>query len=113
MSVFSVVIPAYNEEDGITEIMQRVLAIRAQVQELGFEDVELIVVDDGSSDQTPALVAAEEGAVLVQHVKNAGYGAALKTGFAAANGDLDWVSGCRWDLSAGVFSGPLSVGVRQ
>ena len=89
MSVFSVVIPAYNEEDGISEIMQRVLAIRPQVQELGFEDVELIVVDDGSGDQTPAIVAAQEGAHLVQHVKNAGYGAALKTGFAAANGD--WI----------------------
>jgi glycosyltransferase involved in cell wall biosynthesis len=47
------------------------------------------VVDDGSSDRTAELVRAQPGATLVQHAKNGGYGAALKTGFAAATGE--WV----------------------
>ncbi|MEZ4718379.1 MAG: glycosyltransferase family 2 protein [Caldilineaceae bacterium] len=89
MAVFSVVIPAYNEEDGIRAIMQRVLAVRPEIQAAGFDDLELIVVDDGSGDHTGALVAAEPGVRLIRHAKNAGYGAALKTGFAAATGE--WI----------------------
>ena len=89
MALFSVVIPAYNEEDGIRAIMQRVLAVRPEIQAAGFDDLELIVVDDGSGDHTAALVAAEPGVRLIRHAKNAGYGAALKTGFAAATGE--WI----------------------
>ncbi|GIV69590.1 glycosyltransferase [Caldilinea sp.] len=89
MATFSVVIPAYNEEDGIGEIMQRVLATREKLREVGFDELELIVVDDGSKDRTAELVRAQPGAILVQHARNSGYGAALKTGFAAASGE--WI----------------------
>lgn len=89
MSGFSVVIPAYNEEDGILDIIRRVLAVRTQVQQEGFDDLELIVVDDGSTDRTSAIVAAQQDVRLIRHAHNAGYGAALKTGFAAANGE--WI----------------------
>lgn len=88
MTTLSVVIPAWNEEDGIQEIMDRVLAIRPDLPPVGVEDLELIVVDDGSSDRTAELVAACEGARLIQHEVNGGYGAALKTGFAAAQGEF-------------------------
>ena len=89
MTTLSVVIPAYNEEDGIQAVMDRVLAIRPALAEAGFADLELIVVDDCSSDQTAALVAATPGARLIQHGCNGGYGAALKTGFTSAR--HDWV----------------------
>lgn len=89
MSLFSVVIPAYNEEDGIREIMARVLAIFPALRTAGLDGLELIVVDDGSSDRTAAIVAETPGVRLIRHARNAGYGAALKTGFAAARGD--WV----------------------
>ncbi|MFO7634181.1 MAG: glycosyltransferase [Caldilinea sp.] len=89
MTMLSVVIPAYNEEDGIREIMERVLAVRDALRTVGIDDLELLVVDDGSSDRTAELVQAQPGATLVQHAKNGGYGAALKTGFAAAAGE--WV----------------------
>jgi glycosyltransferase involved in cell wall biosynthesis len=89
MTTLSVVIPAYNEEDGIQEIMTRVLAVRPQLAAVGIDDLELIVVDDGSKDRTPELVAAQSGARLIRHAKNGGYGAALKTGFAAARGE--WI----------------------
>jgi glycosyltransferase involved in cell wall biosynthesis len=86
-SVLSVVIPAYNEEDGITAAVERVLAVRPELAGVGVE-LELIVVDDGSADRTAEIVAACPGARLVRHPTNRGYGAALKTGFNAARGDL-------------------------
>lgn len=89
MTTLSVVIPAYNEEGGIQEIMERILAVRAELTTVGVDDLELIIVDDGSSDRTPELVEAQPGARLIRHAKNGGYGAALKTGFAAAKGE--WV----------------------
>ncbi|HQY94935.1 MAG: DPM/DPG synthase family glycosyltransferase [Caldilinea sp.] len=89
MTTLSVVIPAYNEEDGIRSIMERVLAVRDALREVGVDTLELLVVDDGSSDRTAELVRSQPGATLVQHAKNGGYGAALKTGFAAASGE--WV----------------------
>ncbi len=89
MTCLSVVIPALNEEDGIEAVMGRVLAMRAPLHEAGIQDLELIVVDDGSTDRTPELVEATAGARLIRHARNGGYGAALKTGFAAAGGD--WI----------------------
>jgi glycosyltransferase involved in cell wall biosynthesis len=91
MTTLSVVIPAYNEEGGIRSIMERVLAVRDALREVGVDELELLVVDDGSSDRTAELVRAQPGATLVQHAKNGGYGAALKTGFAAARAN-GWAS---------------------
>jgi len=85
--VLSVVIPAYNEEDGIAAIVERVLAVRPELAGVGV-DLELVVVDDGSADRTAEVVAVCPGARLVCHPTNRGYGAALKTGFNAARGDL-------------------------
>ncbi|MFU8773021.1 MAG: glycosyltransferase family 2 protein [Anaerolineales bacterium] len=92
MTSLSVVIPAYNEERGIAAIMQRVLAIREDLTQVGIEELELLVVDDGSKDQTAQvatdLAHNEQGVRLIQHQHNRGYGAALKTGFSNAKGDL-------------------------
>lgn len=87
-NMLSVVIPALNEQDGITTIVQRVLAVGPALAKIGVPGLELIVVDDGSKDRTPEIVRSIPGARLVQHPHNKGYGAALKTGFQAANGDL-------------------------
>jgi glycosyltransferase involved in cell wall biosynthesis len=88
MTTLSVVIPAYNEEDSIEAVMQRVLAIRPSLPAAGVDDLELIVVNDGSRDRTAELVLATPGVRLLTHKRNGGYGAALKTGFAAARGEL-------------------------
>lgn len=84
----SVIIPAWNEEDSIAAIMDRVLAVAPALEEIGIGGLELIVVDDGSSDRTAAIVHACPGARLVCHPTNRGYGAALKSGFHAARGEL-------------------------
>ncbi len=89
MTILSVVIPAYNEQDAITDVMQRVLAVRPALAEVGVDSLELIVVDDGSRDRTAELVAATADVRLIRHARNGGYGAALKTGFAAAQGE--WI----------------------
>jgi hypothetical protein len=83
--ILTVVIPAYNEADGIAGIIERVLATRPALAALGME-LELIVVDDGSHDGTAEAVADCPEVCLVQHRTNYGYGAALKTGFARARG---------------------------
>ncbi|MDE2291016.1 MAG: glycosyltransferase family 2 protein, partial [Elusimicrobia bacterium] len=76
-SAVSVVVPSFNEEDGIADVvagLRRALAGREH---------EILVVDDGSSDATAARAKAA-GASVVQHPVNRGYGRALVTGLAAA-----------------------------
>lgn len=88
MTILSVVIPAFNEENGIKDIVQRVLAVKGALSEAGIDDLELIVVDDGSRDRTAEVAGQIPGVRLIRHPKNRGYGAALKTGFANARGEL-------------------------
>ncbi len=85
--MLSVVIPAYNEEDGIAEIVERVLAVETKLSGIGV-GLELLVVDDGSKDRTAEIVRGYPAVRLLQHNPNRGYGAALKTGFCAAKGDF-------------------------
>jgi glycosyltransferase involved in cell wall biosynthesis len=87
MTTLSVVIPAYNEEDGIEEISRRVLAVEPALQDVGVNRLELIVVDDGSSDKTGEIAGSIEGVRLITQ-ENKGYGGALKTGFSSAEGEL-------------------------
>ena len=88
MTTLSVVIPAYNEESGIKEIAQRVLDVRAALEGVGVGRLELLVVDDGSRDKTAAIAGSMADVKVIQHPTNKGYGAALKTGFGQAEGEL-------------------------
>jgi len=88
MHALSVVIPAYNEENGIADIVERVLSVKEPLAKAGVSDMELIVVDDGSRDRTAEIVEGCPGVRLIRHATNKGYGAALKTGFSSAKGDL-------------------------
>jgi hypothetical protein len=86
VELLSIVIPAYNEEDGIAPIVERVLRLRPALRGCDAE-LELIVVDDGSRDRTAEIVSRYPEVCLVRHRTNHGYGAALKTGFAHARGE--------------------------
>lgn len=88
MTTLSVVIPAYNEELGINDIACRVLSVRKSLAESGVDQLELLVVDDGSKDHTSQIAGQIEGVRLISHPVNKGYGAALKTGFSMARGEL-------------------------
>ena len=86
--ILSIVIPAYNEENGIAEIAKRVLAVGPALKAVGVDKLELLVVDDGSKDRTAEVAESISGVSLIRHPKNKGYGAALKTGFSKASGEL-------------------------
>ena len=78
MSV-SVIIPAFNEEKTVAHVVNVVKSLKY----IG----EIVVVDDGSTDQTSKF-AEEAGAKVIHHIKNRGKGAAIKTGFKNSNGDI-------------------------
>jgi glycosyltransferase involved in cell wall biosynthesis len=82
----TLVVPAYNEENGIEGVVERLAAL-----DLGVP-VEILVVNDGSTDGTSAVLerlSAEVAALrVIDHGTNRGYGAALKTGFAAAKNEV-------------------------
>ncbi len=84
----TVVIPAYNEESGIAQIASRVLATRDELAAIGVSEFELLIVDDGSHDDTARIAAGIPGVNLIRHPTNKGYGAALKTGFNQSQADL-------------------------
>lgn len=79
-SSLSIIIPAYNEADFIGTVLDRIKALE------GAADWEILVVDDGSSDET-ADVAKAHGARVIRHPYNLGNGASVKSGALAARGD--------------------------
>ena len=78
----SVVIPVFNERETIVEILSRVHRV------LDGRDSELVVVDDGSTDGTREALRSIAGIRLIEHERNLGKGAALRTGFASVTGDV-------------------------
>lgn len=82
--MISVVVPAYNEQDAIAPT---IAAIRAMLDGAGWPDGEIVVIDDGSTDDTAAR-AQTAGAIVIRHPANAGYGRSLKDGIRAAKHDL-------------------------
>jgi dolichol-phosphate mannosyltransferase len=79
----SVLVPVYNEEAGVAEVIRRVAAIPV--------DKEIIVVDDCSTDGTPEILAELQrevvGLRVIRHPTNRGKGAAVRTAMDAATGD--------------------------
>lgn len=85
---FSVVVPAFNEENAAADTLD---TIRAAIG--NDAKYEVIVVNDGSTDTTATALAEyvdrnPDGILIVNHQKNRGYGAALKTGIRNASSDL-------------------------
>lgn len=80
----TVLIPAYNEEDGIGGVLD---ALQELMRTRGI-DGELIVIDDGSTDNTALVAESRNGVRLIRHDSNRGYGSALKTGIRQAKHDF-------------------------
>lgn len=82
----SVVLPAYEEAARIGDSVRRV---REDVgKAIGVDQLEIVVVDDGSLDDTTAVAEAAGADRVIRHVVNRGKGAAVRTGMLAATGDV-------------------------
>lgn len=91
--MLSIIIPAYNEEKNVAAVVH---SLRQHLAQCGYADTEIVLVNDGSSDETGSIVRAlaanESGIVFVDHQRNRGIGAAIRSGLAKAKGDYICVS---------------------
>jgi glycosyltransferase involved in cell wall biosynthesis len=81
----SIIIPVFNEENTVKEIIQQVENVPLSIEK------EIIVVNDGSRDNTASILRSLNGRfnfIFLEHQKNLGKGAAIKTGLGAASGDF-------------------------
>jgi glycosyltransferase involved in cell wall biosynthesis len=79
MKKISVIIPAHNETQTIGDVVRKIRSL--------YPDFEIIVIDDGSTDDTAA-VAKNAGVKVYSHPYNLGNGAAIKSGIRTASGDI-------------------------
>jgi glycosyltransferase involved in cell wall biosynthesis len=75
----SIIIPSYNEELAIEEVLREVVRY--------YKNSEIIVIDDGSTDTTKEKIG-QFNTKVITHRKNRGYGAAIKTGIQNASNDI-------------------------
>jgi len=83
----SIIIPCFNEEATISEVLRRV--IDSEVMGLSLE---VVIIDDGSTDGSVKIIEAaahsDTRVHIEKHASNCGKGAAIRTGFKAAKGDI-------------------------
>jgi glycosyltransferase involved in cell wall biosynthesis len=77
----SILVPAYNEAGTIVTVLERV------AEHVSFQ-TEVIVVDDGSTDETASLAESVSGTIVIRQGANRGKGAALRAGIARSTGDI-------------------------
>lgn len=89
LSSLTIFFPALNDAKILPYLLAKAQAIGHKVA----KDLELIVIDDGSTDETPQLLISLQSHYpelkVIRHARNQGYGAALRSGFTAAT--KDWV----------------------
>lgn len=77
----SIIIPVFNEEKTITEIIRQIQMVKGL-------NKEIIVIDDCSTDDTINIIKDIKDIIIIRHEKNQGKGTAIRTGIAKANGDF-------------------------
>lgn len=90
----SIIIPAYNEEKTILEVISSV-----KKQDVFGLEKEIIVIDDGSSDDTLMMLSNVKGIILLKHERNRGKGRAVRTGIDKITGDIVIIQDADLELS--------------
>ena len=80
--LISVIVPVFNEEMTIDEVLSKLISLKKRMS------IEIIVIDDGSVDDTANIISKYSEIIFVQHKKNIGKGAAIKTGLAKSSGQI-------------------------
>ena len=93
----SIVIPAFNEVQTIAEVLRRIAA--ADV------DAEIVVIDDGSTDGTRDVLQSRHGVTVIFHERNAGKGAAIRTGLGYVTGEVVIIQDADLEYSPAGLSG--------
>jgi len=88
MPTFSLILPVYNEEESVHAVVIDALDARESIREATGYDVEVIAVNDGSTDATCRLLTEFDSIRRVDHPTNLGYGVALRSGISEATGEL-------------------------
>ncbi len=89
MHSLTIVIPALNEENAIGATITRCLQAREAIQATaGLDNIEIVVVSDGSTDRTTEIAQSFSEVPVIVFEKNRGYGAAIKEGWRQGTGDL-------------------------
>jgi len=117
IEALTVVIPAYNESEGLRGSIE---GMRDALRQLPVR-YEIIVVDDGSTDDTGAILAATEGIRALRHPTNLGYGAAIKQGIRHAaydyilitDADDSYPPSCAGALIATMNDHDMTIGARR
>ena len=78
----SIIIPCYNEEETIVEVVNKIRNLKLDHKN------EIIVIDDGSTDQSTPLISSFNGIKFIRHKSNLGKGVAIRTGITNASGDI-------------------------
>jgi len=107
----SVVVPVYNEGESIPQLKKQLLPVAEKISK--DRKLELIFVDDGSTDGTPGSLRENfgslENAKIVVHKKNRGVGAAMRTGYENSTGKLIAYLDSDCTYSPGVLAGMLKL----
>lgn len=84
MKKLVIIVPAYNEEKTISNTLKRLLDLKSSINENGYELI-IHVINDGSSDTTGELAKKYHEILVINHKKNRGLGAAVRTGLLSAS----------------------------
>ena len=90
MDKLSIIIPIYNEEENIANLLDRIIDYKEVIcKESGLSGIEVIAVDDGSQDKTNEILGSYGSRIkIITHERNQGYGSALKTGFDSSSSNI-------------------------
>jgi glycosyltransferase involved in cell wall biosynthesis len=102
----TIVVPVYNEEQTIRDLLSRLTRLEGIKKEI-------IIVDDGSTDNTPRILKEFPNLKIVRHEGNRGKGAALRTGLAYGDGDIFIVQDADLEYlpeNIGMIIGPIVAG---